>query len=255
MIHKTAIIADSARLHNSVEVEPYAIIEDNVVIGEGCRIGSMVQIASGSRIGKNVRIFHGAVVSSIPQDLKFEGEDTVVNVGDNTTIREYATINRGTSESGSTDIGSDCLIMAYAHVAHDCKLGNHIIMANSVNLAGHIHIGDYAIIGGVVPIHQFVKIGAHSMIGGGFRVSQDVCPYSLVGGYPLKVIGLNLIGMRRREFPRPTVKTLQQLFKILFSSELNTKQALKKAKSEVEMIPEVKEVIEFVENSNRGMVK
>lgn len=255
MIHKTAIVAASARLHESVEVEPYAIIEDNVVIGQGCRIGSMVQIASGARIGKNVRVFHGAVVSSIPQDLKFEGEDSVVNIGDNTTIREYATINRGTSESGSTDIGSDCLIMAYAHVAHDCKLGNHVIMANSVNLAGHIHIGDYAIIGGVVPVHQFVKIGAHAMIGGGFRVPQDVCPYSLVGGYPLKVIGLNLIGMRRREFPRSTTKALQQLFKILFFSELNTSQALDKAKSEVEMIPEVKEVIEFVEKSNRGMVK
>ncbi len=255
MIHKTAIVSPKAKLHESVEVGPFAIIEDDVVIGEGSRIGSMALIASGARIGKNVRVFHGAVISSIPQDLKFEGEDTTANIGDNTVVREYATINRGTSESGSTDVGQDCLIMTYAHIAHDCKLGHHVIMANSVNLAGHVHIGDYAIIGGIVPVHQFVKIGAYSMIGGGFRVPRDVCPYALLGGYPLKVIGLNLIGLKRKGFPRETIAVLRQVFKILFFSDLNTSQALEKIKEDVEIIPEVEEIITFIKDSSRGLIK
>lgn len=255
MIHKSAIVSPGAKLHESVEVEPFAIIEDNVEVGEGCRIGSSVVLASGSRLGKNVRIFTGAVIGSVPQDLKFEGEKTLANIGDGTVIREYATMNRGTNESGSSDIGQNCLIMAYAHVAHDCKIGNNVILANSVNLAGHIEIGDYAIIGGVVPVHQFVKIGAHAMIGGGFRVPQDVCPYALVGGYPLKVMGLNLIGLRRRKCPRETIKTLQALYKILFFSNLNTSQALEKIRAEIEIIPEVQEVISFVEASTRGLTK
>jgi UDP-N-acetylglucosamine acyltransferase len=255
MIHKTAIVSPKAKLHESVEAGPFAIVEDDVVIDEGSRIGSTALIASGARIGKNVRVFHGAVISSIPQDLKFEGEDTTANIGDNTVVREYATINRGTSESGSTDVGQDCLIMAYAHIAHDCKLGHHVIMANSVNLAGHVHIGDYAIIGGIVPVHQFVKIGAHSMIGGGFRVPRDVCPYALLGGYPLKVIGLNLIGLKRKGFPRETIAVLQQVFKILFFSDLNTSQALEKINEDVEIIPEAEEIITFIKSSSRGLIK
>ena len=152
-------------------------------------------------IGENVRISHGAVIGTLPQDLKFGGEKTRAVVGDNTVIREYVTINRGTKAHGETSVGTNCMIMAYAHVAHDCVIGNNVIMANSVNLAGHIEVDDFAILGGVLPVHQFVKIGAHCMIGGGFRVQQDVCPYSLVGGYPLKVVGLNSIGLRRRGFP------------------------------------------------------
>jgi len=255
MIHKTAIISSEAKLHPSVEVGPYSIIEGNVIIGEGSRIASSALIASGARIGKNVKVSHGAVIGTQPQDLKFSGEETLVNIGDNTVIREYATVNRGTKESGSTDIGSDCFIMAYAHVAHDCKVGNHVIMANSVNLAGHIHIDDWVTIGGVVPVHQFVHIGVHVMIGGGFRVAQDICPFALAGGYPLKITGLNRIGLQRRGFPRETLDILQQAFKILFSSNLNTSQALVRIKSEVEMIPEIKELVSFVENSHRGLVK
>jgi len=255
MIHATTIVSPGADIHESVEIGPYTIIEDNVVIGEGTTIGSSIHIASGARIGKHVRVFHGAVIGSVPQDLKFEGEDSLAIIGDHTTIREYATINRGTSESGSSDIGEHCLIMAYAHVAHDCKIGNSVIMANSVNLAGHVHIEDYAIIGGVVPVHQFVKIGAHAMIGGGFRVPQDVCPFALVGGYPLRVIGLNLIGLRRRNFERDTIKKLGQVFKILFFSNLNTKQALARIRDEIEPVPEVNQIVTFVENSHRGMTK
>lgn len=255
MIHQTAIISPRAELHESVEVGPFSVIENDVVVGDGCRIGSHVILASGARLGKNVRVFHGAVIATVPQDLKFEGEKTLANIGDNTVVREYATINRGTNESGSSDVGCDCLIMAYAHIAHDCKVGDNVIMANSVNLAGHVHIEDHAIIGGVVPVHQFVHIGSHAMIGGGFRVPQDVCPYSLVGGYPLKVHGLNLIGLRRRSFPRETIGVLQEVFKCLFFSNLNTKQAMARIKDEVAMTPEVEHIIAFVERSERGLIK
>ncbi|MDD4051495.1 MAG: acyl-ACP--UDP-N-acetylglucosamine O-acyltransferase [candidate division Zixibacteria bacterium] len=255
MIHPTAIISPKAELHETVEVGPYTIIEENVTIGEGTHIASGALIASGARIGKNVRISHGAVIGTLPQDLKFGGEETIAVIGDNTVLREYVTVNRGTRESGSSDVGRDCFLMAYAHVAHDCKLGDHVIMANSVNLGGHVHVDRYAIIGGLVPVHQFVRIGAHCMIGGGFRAQQDICPYSLVGGHPLKVIGLNQVGLKRRNFSKETIQALQKTFKILFFSRLNTTQALERLRVEVEQIPEVQEIITFVETSPRGMVK
>jgi len=255
MIHKTAIVSSEAKIHESVNIGPYAIVEGNVIIDEGCNIGPHVQIASGARIGKNVTIAQGAVISTEPQDLKFEGEETLVNIGDKTVIREYATVNRGTSESGSTDVGHHCFLMAYSHVAHDCKLGNHIIMANSVNLGGHVKIDDYAIIGGIVPVHQFVKIGCHAMVGGGFRVPQDLCPYALAGGYPLRVTGLNLIGLRRRNFPRETIRVLQDTYKILFHSNLNTSQAVARIESDIEIIPEAQKILDFIAASERGLVK
>ena len=256
MIHTSAIISPKAQLHESVEVGPFSIIEDDVVVGEGSQIASHVLLAEGARIGKNVRIFQGAVIGTVPQDLKFEGEMTLANIGDNTIVREYATINRGTSESGSSDVGQNCMLMAYSHVAHDCKIGDNVIMANSVNLAGHIHIDDYAIIGGIVPVHQFVHIGAHSMIGGGFRVPQDVCPYSLLGGYPLKVIGLNIIGLRRRGFAREAIGVLQTVFKHLFFSNLNTRQAVARILDSVEKTPEVNVILKFIEESSgRGLIK
>jgi UDP-N-acetylglucosamine acyltransferase len=255
MIHPTAIVSPKADLHQTVEVGPYAIIEENVHIGEGSRIGPHALIAPGARIGKNVKVHNGAVIGTVPQDLKFEGEETTANIGDNTVIREYVTVNRGTNESGSTDVGAECLLMAYAHVAHDCKLGNHVIMANSVNLGGHVHVDDYAIIGGVVPVHQFVRIGCHSMIGGGFRVPQDLCPYALAGGYPLKVIGLNLVGLRRRDFSSETIQTLQKTYKLLFFSGLNTKQAVARITVEVEPIDEVQRILNFIKQSERGLVK
>lgn len=255
MIHQTAIVSPQAKLHETVDVGPYAIIEDNVHIGEGSSVGSHARVASGARIGKNVRIFHGAVVASIPQDLKFAGEETLASIGDRTTIREYATVNRGTNESGSTDVGQDCLLMAYSHVAHDCKLGDHVIMGNCTALAGHVHIGEYAIISGLVPVHQFVRIGAHAMIGGGFRVPQDVCPYALIGGYPPKVTGLNLVGLQRRDFSEETIRTLRATFKLLFFSHLNTSQAMARIKDEVDLIPEVRAIIAFVESSQRGLIK
>lgn len=254
-VHDTAQVSSDATLGRNVTVEAGAIIEGGVTIGDDCRIGSNVLVAEGARLGNEVRLFHGAVVGSIPQDLKFEGEQSEAVVGDGTVIREYATINRGTAESGSTTLGKKCFIMAYAHVAHDCHLGNNVIMANSVNLAGHIEIDDYAIIGGLVPVHQFVKIGAHSMIGGGFRVPKDVCPYALAGGYPLKVAGMNSIGLKRRGFDREVIRTLEKAFKFLFFSKLNTSQAVERIKSEIEPIAEIRVILDFIERSNRGLVK
>lgn len=254
-IHPSAIVSEKAELGKNVSVGPHTIIEENVVVGDDCKIQSSVVLASGTRLGKNVSVSHSAVIGTEPQDLKFGGEETTAEIGDNTVVREFVTFNRGTVAHGKTTIGKNCLIMAYAHVAHDCIIGDHVIMANSVNLAGHVEIGDYAILGGVLPVHQFVKIGAHAMIGGGFRVQQDICPYSLVGGYPLKVVGINSVGLKRRGFSQETVKTLEQVFKILFFSELNTTQAAEKIKSDFESTPEIKEILGFINRSNRGIVK
>ena len=254
-IHPTAIIHKNARISSDVKVGPYTIINDEVEIGQGTEIGSHVLIDSGAIIGKNCKIHHGAVLGTLPQDLKFGGEKTQLIIGDNTVIREYATLNRGTKYREKTVVGKECFIMIYAHIAHDCLLGDHVILANSVNLAGHIEIGDYAIIGGVVPVHQFVKIGAHSIVGGGFRVQKDVCPYALVGGYPLKTMGLNIIGLKRRGFPEKTIEILKQTFKLLFRSNLNTSQAVERIKSELEIIPEVQMILDFVAKSERGIIK
>ncbi|MBU0982772.1 MAG: acyl-ACP--UDP-N-acetylglucosamine O-acyltransferase [candidate division Zixibacteria bacterium] len=254
-IHATAIVSPKAELADSVEVGPHTIIEGNVVIGAGTKIASNALIASGARLGENVKVSHGAVIGTQPQDLKFGGEESLAIIGNGTTIREYATVNRGTAAHGETSIGEDCFIMAYAHVAHDCIIGNNVILANSVNLAGHIEIDDNAILGGVLPVHQFVKIGAHCMIGGGFRVQQDICPYSLVGGYPLKVVGLNSIGLRRRGFAREVIRKVEAAYKLLFFSKLNTTQAVERINAEVELIPEVQLILDFIKRSNRGLVK
>ena len=254
-IHPTAIIHKEANLADDVEVGPFSIINEGAVIGTGTQINSHVLIDTRTIIGENCKIHHGAVLGTLPQDLKFEGEKTHLTIGDETVIREYATLNRGTSYRKKTVVGKNCFIMAYAHIAHDCLLGDHVILANSVNLAGHIEIGDYAIIGGVVPVHQFVKIGAHSIVGGGFRVQKDVCPYALVAGYPLKTVGLNRIGLQRRGFSEKTMQTLEKTFRILFKSKLNTSQAIEKIKAEVELIPEVQTILDFVAESERGIIK
>ena len=254
-IHASAIVSPKAELGADVRIGPYSIIEDDVIIGDGTVVASNALIASGARLGRNVKIHHGAVISTQPQDLKFGGEKSTAAIGDGTTVREYATINRGTVARGETTIGKDCLLMAYSHVAHDCLLGDNVIMANSVNLAGHIEIGDFAILGGVLPVHQFVKIGAHAMIGGGFRVQQDVCPYALVAGYPLRVIGLNSIGLKRRGFKSDVIRSLDKAFKLLFFSDLNTSQALERIQAEVELTDEVRIIVDFVNKSDRGLVK
>ena len=254
-IHPTAIIDGSAHLGENVSVGPHTIIEADTKIGNDVVIGANCLVAQYTELADEVKLFHGAVVGTVPQDLKFEGEKTRLVIGEKTVIREYAMLNRGTHDKLQTVIGSNCLLMAYSHIAHDCIVGDNVILANAVNVAGHVEIGDYAIIGGVVPVHQFVKIGAHTMIGGGFRVQQDVCPYALVAGYPLRVAGLNSIGLSRRGFSKETVKILEKTFKILFFSKLNTSQAVERIKSEVEIIPEVQEVLDFFRNSERGVIK
>ena len=254
-IHQTAIVSPRAELAANVIVGPYTIVEENVQIGSGSKVASSALIASGARLGQNVTVAHGAAIGTVPQDLKFGGEDSTAVIGDGTVVREYATINRGTKDRGETTVGKNCLLMAYSHTAHDCLIGDHVIMANSVNLAGHIEIGDYAILGGVLPIHQFVKIGMHAMIGGGFRVPQDVCPYALAGGYPLKIMGLNAVGLKRRGFSKEALAGLQKAFKLLFNSGLNTTQAVERITSELEITPEIQIILDFIAQSTRGLVK
>ncbi len=253
--HSTAIVSSRAEIGKDVTIGPFAIIEDDVVIGDGCIIDSAVSIKSGARIGNNVKIYHGAAVSGPPQDLKFAGEKSELIVGDNTIVREFVTLNRGTKASGKTEIGKNCVFMAYSHAAHDCIIGNNVIVANSVQMGGHVEIGDWAIIGGGTMIHQFSLIGAHAMIGGGFRVTQDVLPYSMVAGYPLRCIGVNAIGLKRRGFSEETITTLKKLFRYLMSKKMNTSQALEEIEREIEKIPEVVNVLEFLEKSERGVIK
>lgn len=254
-IHPTAIVDPQADLAEDVSIGPYSIINSDVKIDKGTKIDSHVLIDSWTVIGKNCRIHKGAILGTPPQDLKFGGEKTYLKIGDNTIIREYASLNRGTEWRGETVIGENCFIMMYAHIAHDCLIGDHVILANSVNLAGHVEIGDYVIIGGIVPVHQFVKIGSHSIIGGGFRVQKDVCPFMMVAGYPLKTVGLNLVGLKRRGFSEKTIDILKQVYKILFRSKLNTSEAVQKIQNEIELVPEVKEILDFIKKSDRGIIK
>ena len=254
-IHPTAIVDPQADLAEDVLVGPYSIINSDVKIDKGTKIDSHVLIDSWTVIGKKCRIHKGAILGTPPQDLKFGGEKTYLKIGDNTIIREYASLNRGTEWRGETVIGKNCFIMMYAHIAHDCLIGDHVILANSVNLAGHVEIGDYVIIGGIVPVHQFVKIGPHSIIGGGFRVQKDVCPFMMVAGYPLKTVGLNLVGLKRRGFSEKTIDILKQVYKIIFRSKLNTSEAVEKIQNEIELISEVKEILDFIQKSERGIIK
>lgn len=253
--HPTALVSDKARIAESVSIGPFSIIEDDVEIGEGCIIDSHVSIKSGARIGKNVKIYHGAAIAGPPQDLKFGGEKTELILGDNSVIREFVTLNRGTKAHGRTEIGKNCLFMAYSHAAHDCIIGDNVILANSVQMGGHVEIGNWAIIGGGTVIHQFSIVGEHAMIGGGFRITQDILPYTLVAGYPLKCLGLNAIGLQRRGFSEDTIAELKKMFRYLMSKKLNTTQALKKIESEVKKIPEVEKVLKFIEKSERGVIK
>lgn len=250
-----AYIHPDSKIATNVVVEPFTTINNNVTIGSGTWIGSNVTIMEGARIGKNCRIFPGAVISAIPQDLKFEEEDSVVTIGDNTTIRECATINRGTKAYGRTEIGQNCLIMATAHIAHDCILGNNSIIVNGVALAGHVVIGEYAIIGGLAAIHQFIHIGAHAMISGGSLVRKDVPPFTKAAKEPLSYVGINSIGLRRRGFASEKIKEIQNIYRILYQQNNNTTQALEIIEAELEATPERDQIIEFIKNSKRGIMK
>lgn len=254
-IHPTALVDPNAELAESVVVGPFCIVERNVTIDDGTILQSSNRIMSGARIGKNCVFSHGTVIANIPQDLKFKGEESLAIIGDGTRIREFCTINRGTEWSGKTEIGANCFIMAYVHVAHDCVLGNNVVIANGVNMAGHVVIGDGATIGGMAAIHQFTHIGRNCMIAASIFLSKDIPPFTLAGKDPVSFEGLNSIGLRRKGFSREAIETLDTLYTILYRSGLNVSQAVEKIRAELPQIPEVLEVLTFIENSTRGIVR
>lgn len=254
LIDSHAVVGSKAQLGNDVSIGPFSTIEDDVVIGDGTWIGPRVHVANGSRLGKNCKVFPGAVVGGPPQDLKYKGEPTTLEMGNNVVVRECVTLNRATAETGRTIIGNDCLFMAYTHVAHDCRVGNNVILANCSPLGGHVHLGDFVIIGGLSPVHQFVHIGEHAMVGGGFRVVKDVPPYILCGQEPLVFERLNIIGLRRRGFTPKAIDLLDKTYRLLYKSNLNVSQAVARIKEEVELVPEVKNVLDFIAASTRGIL-
>ena len=255
MIQPLAYVHPQAKVASNVIIDPFVTIEKNVEIGEGTWIGHHATIMEGARIGKNCRIFPGAVISAIPQDLKFDGEETTVHIGDNTTIREFVTVNRGTKANYKTVIGKNCLLMAYVHVAHDCVIGNNVILANAATLAGHIEIDDYAIVGGLAAVHQFVKIGAHSMISGGGMARKDIPPYTKAAREPLSYVGVNSIGLRRRGFTNEQINQIQDIYRIIYRKNYNVSQAVNIIEADVPATPERDEILTFISSSTRGIMK
>lgn len=253
MRHPTAIIDPGAELAESATVGPYSILGPGVRLEADVRVGSHVLIERDTRVGEGSEIHHGAVLGTAPQDMKYEGETTVLEVGRHTVIREYATLNRGTRASGRTTVGDHCLIMTYAHVAHDCHLGDHVILANTVNMGGHVEIDDWAIVGGVTAIHQFVRIGVHAFVGGGSRIPQDVPPYVTVAGNPVAGYGINTEGLRRRGFSDETIRALRHAYRVLFRSDENLGDALRTLEAEGGHGPEVRMLIDFIRASERGV--
>jgi UDP-N-acetylglucosamine acyltransferase len=250
-----AYVHPQAKVAKNVVIEPFVNIEKNVEIGEGTWIGSNVTIMEGARIGKNCKIFPGAVISAIPQDLKYAGEESIVKIGDNTTIREFVTINRGTKANMETVVGNNCLLMAYVHIAHDCIVGDHVILANAATLAGHITIDDWAIIGGLSAVHQFVKIGAHTMISGGSLIRKDVPPYCKAGREPVSYIGINSIGLRRRQFTKEQIINIQDVYRELYLRGRNVAQAVRYIGANLPVTKERDEILAFIANSQRGIMK
>ncbi len=250
-----AYVNPGAKIAKNVVIEPFTTIHNNVEIGEGTWIGSNVTIMEGARIGKNCRIFPGAVISAEPQDLKFDGEQTTVEIGDNTTIRECVTINRGTKDRYKTVIGSNCLIQAYSHIAHDCIVGDNCIFSNSSTLAGHVTVGDYVVLAGMVAVHQFCTIGSHSFVTGGTLVRKDVPPYIKAAREPISYAGINSVGLRRRGFDTDKIREIQNIYRILYQKNYNNTQALGIIEAEMEATPERDEIIQFIKNSSRGIMK
>lgn len=250
-----AYVHPEAQIADNVVIEPFVSIDKDVVIGEGTRIGSNATILPGTRIGKNCRIFPGAVVGAIPQDLKFRGEYSTVEIGDSTTIREFVTVNRGTAARGKTTVGNNCLIMAYVHIAHDCSVGNNVILVNNTQLAGEVIVDDWAIISGMTAIHQFCHIGSHVMISGGSLVRKDVPPYIKAGREPLSYVGINSIGLRRRSYNNDKIREIQDIYRYIYQKGLNTAQAVEIIEAEMPATPERDEILLFVKDSKRGIIR
>jgi UDP-N-acetylglucosamine acyltransferase len=256
-IDKRAVVHENAVIGADVSVGPFSIIGPGVKIGRGTTVGGMALIEKDTTIGEDCKIGHSAVVGTDPQDLKYRGEKTHLIIGDRTTVREFATINRATpSEEGNeTRVGCDTLIMAYAHVAHNCRIGDHVVITNAVNLAGHVVVEDYAIIGGMTAVQQFVNIGTHSYVGGACRVTKDVPPYVKIGGIPTRPIEMNTIGLQRRGYSEDSLNTLRKAYRYLYLSDLNTTQAVERIKSELGPTPEIERLVSFIESSMRGIIK
>jgi UDP-N-acetylglucosamine acyltransferase len=254
-VAEKAIVHPKAVLEEGVEIGPYSLVGENVRIGKGTKIGSYVLLEGRTTIGENCQVHAGAVVGTVPQDLKFKGAKSFLSIGNGTVIREYATINRATDEGGTTRIGEDNLLMAYVHVAHNCEIGNNVIMANVATLAGHVTIEDKAVIGGLSAIHQFVKVGTVSIVGGCSKVVKDVPPYIKADGHPLKPYGLNIVGLKRNNFPPKTRALLKKAYRILYNSKLNISQAVLRIAEEVENCPQIDRLLQFIRTSERGIVK
>jgi len=255
MISKAAHIHPDAKLGNNVTVEPFAFVDADVTIGDGSWIGPHAVIMSGARLGKNCRIFPGAVISAIPQDLKFEGEYTTTEIGDNTIIRECVTVNRGTKDRTTTRVGADCLLMAYVHVAHDCAVGDHVILANSVNLAGHVTIEDWVILEGYVGVSQFVHIGAHAFIAGQSGVRKNVPPFVKAAREPLSYAGVNSVGLRRRGFSNEAILAIEDIYRTLYVKGLNVSNALAVIEQEAPASKEKGQIIQFIRESTNGIIR
>lgn len=257
-IHSTAVIGSGAIIGEGVEIGPYTVIEDDVIIGDRTIIASHVHIADGARIGSECRISSGAVLSTAPQDLKYQGEKTCLHIGDRTVIRECVTLNRGTKASGKTVVGSDNLIMAYVHAGHDCVIGNHVVIANSVQFGGHCEVGDYVVIGGLCGVHQFVRIGRYAMVGGISRAVGDVPPFVMAGGHSsFRYEGLNVIGLKRRGFTPEQLGNIKDAYRVIFQSGLLLSNALDAVKRDLPQSPEVLEILHFFESGvyNRKFIK
>jgi len=256
MIHKTAIVHKKAKIGKGVSIGPYTIVGENVEIGDGCQFGPSCFIDGWTKIGKDCKILAQAAIGTPPQYLEYKGEKTKVIIGENNIIREFVTINRGTKEGGGiTRIGNNNFIMAYVHIAHDCRVGNGVTLANVATLAGHVTVEDYAVIGGIIPIHQFVRIGTHAMVGGGSRVPKDVVPYTLSAGNPLRVSGINTVGLKRHGFSGREISILKEAFRLIFRSKLNLSQAIERIEKELEKTDSIKHLLEFLKMSKRGICK
>jgi UDP-N-acetylglucosamine acyltransferase len=255
MIHSLSLVHPCAIIGKNVTISSFVTIEEDVVIGDNTYIYPNVVIMNGARIGSNCRIFPGAVIAAIPQDLKFKGEKTTAEIGSGTVVRECATVNRGTAAKGKTIIGNDCLLMAYSHTAHDCILGNNVILGNATQLAGEVEIDDYAIASGGTLVHQFTRIGKHVMMQGGSRVNKDIPPYIIVGREPITYSGINIIGLKRKGFDNERISTIQEIYRILYQSGLNYKEAVKQIEETIPFSAEKETIVAFIQNSQRGIVR
>ncbi len=255
MTHPYTYIDPNAKVAPNVKIDPFTVIHGDVQIGAGTWVGSNVTIMDGARIGKNCRIFPGAVISAVPQDLKYNGEKTIVKIGDNTTIREFVTINRGTEDRGKTTIGNNCLLMAYTHIAHDCIIGNNCILSNSVQVAGHVTIGEWVVIGGVSAVHQFANVGQHTFVAGGSLVSKDIPPYIKAVRNPLSYGGVNSVGLKRRGFSVEKINHILDIYRVIYNKGLNTTQALEFIEEEINASDERDEIVTFIRDSGRGIIK